>query len=176
MLMVSTTLLFNFNNHALASQNCYKVGQTITVIGKANASINGGTYFPLLNPICVYYPKVPKSTNILSTLGSDRLQPYVYLKITGVLHDGYERGIVGFDIDVKEAVNVDDEINAKKSEAKESCRDWQIKNTPILTTKSHGNNVGWVFDEEGSGQCFIWAVDKEIPHKSIYLYRHNVKK
>lgn len=174
------TLSILWNNSVLAVQTshgkCFKVGETITVIGKANRSINGGTYFPLLKPICVYYPKSPMSTSTLSTLGNDRLQPNIYLKITGVLHDGHERGIVGFDIDVKDAINVDEEINAEKEAAKQSCEKWQADNSPALSKKAHGSKVGWIFDENEPKRCSIWAVDNEMPHRSIYVHRPESKK
>lgn len=139
-----------WNNAASAAQpahlKCFKIGATITVIGNVVGNVNGGTYLQLLKPICVDYPKPPDSREAhnLTPVG-EILPPNKFLKITGVLHDSFERHMVGFDIHVKDTVDVDEEVKTSLADAKQRCEKWQDDNSENLTKKAHGGRVAPIF-------------------------------
>jgi hypothetical protein len=168
--------LIFWNSSVMAAQSennrCFKIGETATVIGQAIQSVNGETYFQLLKPLCVYEP-APKTKNEdhLSILGKNKLQPNRYLKITGVLYDAHERGAVGVNIDVKRAIDVNEEVMAEKEEVKQSCEKWQNENSSALKEKTHGARGVPAYFDSGKSKCGIWAVDNEEPHKTLYLWR-----
>ena len=65
---------------------CFKIGDTVTIRGRANGMINAGTYFVLLEPRC--------GVLNLTTVGP-KLPPNIYVEVTGELLDLFPYGLVG---------------------------------------------------------------------------------
>jgi hypothetical protein len=153
---------------------CSNVGDTVTIRGRADALINGGTYFVPLEQVCVHYPKstdrfIPQN---LTTMVS-KLPPNIYVEVTGELRDPYP--IYGIGIRPITVRNIDLEVKSTLADAKRNCEQWQKENSGTLSERAHGGRVVQSPQNEHSDdythRCSIWTVDTALPHELITLRR-----
>lgn len=154
---------------------CFNIGDTVTLRGKIDGWTNGGTYFLLLEKICVHYPRQTDRftpTN-LDTIG-DKLPPNIYLEVTGELRDPWP--LMGIGIKVTSYTNVAKEVEAERAEWKRRCEQWQAQNIPDLSTRTHGGTIGRITDDEPPERnCSIYAADMKLPHEAITIRRPEPK-
>jgi hypothetical protein len=160
------------------SQQCYNIGDTITVRGRVVAGINDGTYFELKSNICIHYPKATDQLEPvnLTTLG-DKLQTDRYLEITGQIRDMQGLGVYGVGILPANVKDVDSQVKAGMEDLKRSCEKWQNENSSELGKRAHGAKV--VKDPQDSNDddyvhgCAISATDKKGDHEKFIVRRPN---
>jgi hypothetical protein len=157
-----------------ATDACFKIGDTVTIKGRANSIINGGTYFVPLEHFCVKYPKPTDHFTVqnLTTIGS-KLPTNIYVEVTGELRDPYPE--VGIGIRPITVRNVDSEVKASLGDVKLRCERWQSENSAKLSERTHGARVVRepqnVRGEDYAHYCAIWAVDAALPHQLITIRR-----
>jgi hypothetical protein len=157
------------------NNECYKIGDTVTVRGRANAMINGGTYFVPLNHICVRYPKPTDKFSVehLTTFGT-RLPSNIYVEVTGELRDPYPAE-VGVALYPRTFRNADSEVKAILADTRRSCEQWQKENSPKLREQTHGARVVLSPQnergEDYTHYCAIWGVNTALPHELITIRR-----
>lgn len=180
--------VFAFSNIELSSQSvgksagdpkgpsheCFNVGDSVSIRGRIVPGINGGTYFELLDSLCVHYPEPTahlRPSDVVA-LGL-RLPANIYLEVSGKLEDMFP--IVGIGIRTTSFKSIDDEVKAKHAAEKLSCLEWQDANSTRLSTQTHGANVVRnpqnSQDDDYAHDCAIWSVDTRIPHKEITIRR-----
>lgn len=170
--VVASTLGASAQTNAKA---CSNIGDTVTVRGHADAFVNGGTYFVLLKPLCVRYPKPTDhfSPINLETIG-EKLPPADYLEVTGELSDPWP--LVGVGIKVKTFRNVDADVKAELADWLRLCKEWQDERIPALTKRMHGAQVArqtddTPFSSKPGHRCGIGAADTQLPHEVATIWR-----
>jgi hypothetical protein len=148
-----------------STDRCYRIGDVVNVVGKASLSVNGGTTFDLLKPICVHYPRDRDRLTVhdLTTTRS-KVEADIFLTVTGRLSDPFP--IYGVGIDVLASQNINDEIVRSQEASKKACEDWRAENRDNLRARTHGGSVGWydALNPDGSPNCCLMAADTRLPH------------
>ena len=148
----------------------------------------------LVHPLCVHFPG-PTEKHAFSRLPvfGSRLRTGLYLRVTGEIKDlfssGGEIGVGIVPSQIRD--DFDEEIKAgiiaELAEAREPCEKWQEANSEALREKTHGGKIvlepqnsagadGGPSADQYIGNCSIWAVDQELPHKATFVYRNKTKR
>jgi hypothetical protein len=154
---------------------CFNIGDSVTVRGAIQSGMNGGTYFLLLEKLCVHYPKQSDrwTPNNLETIG-EKLPPDVYLEVTGELRDPWPS--MGVGIKVVSFRNVAKEVEAERGQWRQSCEQWQDEKIPELRDRTHGAKVVRITqDLPPELNCGISAADTKLPHELITIHRAEPK-
>jgi hypothetical protein len=162
-----------YHSSPRSSQECHKLGDEVTIKGRAAGLINGGTYFEPLKPLCVDFPKnvyrgVRFNGQHLTTVG-EKVTPDRFVEVTGILRDAYPE--YGVAIEVKRFRDVDSEVKASIAEEESRCQQWRRDNTPILEKKTHGGRVSpyEAGNADNSRRCGLIAADR-ISHEVVTLW------
>lgn len=158
---------------------CRKIGDTVTVRGRAIGFMNGGTYFEPLKPFCVDFPKsvyngIRMTPSHLTTVGP-KVQPDIYVEVTGILRDAYPEYGVAFE--VMKVRNVDAEVKSDIDAANKRCQQWRQENIPTVKEKMHGGTVAPYEANNGdiTPRCGLIAVDS-ISHEVVTIWMPESKK
>jgi hypothetical protein len=175
--LLATTILFALSARSATARQagvCHNIGDAITIRGHIVPGVNGGTYFELLNPLCVHYPKKTdqfKPTNV-ETIGN-KLPPSIYLEITGRIRDPWP--LMGIGVQVTAYKDVDAEVKASLGDWKRRCEQWQDEKIPALNARTHGGQVERIFnygqDPRPGNTCGVSAADTKLPHEVITIWR-----
>ena len=163
---------------APVSAPCNKLGDKVTITGRAIGGVNGGTYFEPLMPWCVEFPKNiyhgVRFTEGHLTTTAQKLPSGVFVEVVGILRDAHPE--YGVALEVLSFRNIDDEVRASFAEANKKCQEWQKENAEAFQQKAHGGNV-YPFEapqQDKFVRCGLTAVDS-ITHEVLTLLRPEPK-